>query len=292
MHSEDGGDPRQTSVTLAPAWVVPHGNEAKGGTLPDWHRNLCIAAATRLGRVRYGFVRRDLTMPTNKDFKRLVRARMEKTGEAYTTARFQLLKQSKPPSTGAPARPMSMSIDYAKLAGMSDAVVKRATGCTWERWVKALDYAGAHRWSHRAIADYVRTTYKTPSWWTQTVTVGYERIKGLRAIGQQRDGGYVATKSKTLPAPAGTVYRAFADGRIRRQWLDGVKLTVRKSTPNRSVRITWDDDTSVEVWLTSKGGGKTSAQVQHRNLVDRVDADRRRAFWAERLDALRDVVNR
>jgi hypothetical protein len=29
-------------------------------------------------------------MPTDKDFKRLVRARMARTGEAYTTARAQL----------------------------------------------------------------------------------------------------------------------------------------------------------------------------------------------------------
>ena len=31
-------------------------------------------------------------MPTDKDFKRLVRTRMRKTGEAYTTARAHLLK--------------------------------------------------------------------------------------------------------------------------------------------------------------------------------------------------------
>jgi len=235
-------------------------------------------------------------MPTNKDFKRLVRARMEKTGESYTTARFQLLKQP----DGAPGLPPAPDFsatgqtrrapDFAKLAGMSDAAVKNATGCTWEKWVAALDYAGAAKMSHRAIADYVHTTYKVPSWWTQTVTVGYERIKGLREIGQRRGGGYEATKSKTLAAPAAAVFRAFADGRQRRKWLDGVKLTVRKATPNRSVRITWDDDTSVEVWLTSKGAGKTSAQVQHRNLSDRAEADRRRAYWAERLAALRDLV--
>ena len=242
-------------------------------------------------------------MPTNKDFKRLVRARMERTGESYTTARLHLLKrpgfEGEPirsaialpasiPAMPAPAR----ALDYAKLAGMSDAAVKKATGCTWEKWVMALDYAGATKWSHRAIADYLHTTYKTPSWWTQTVAVGYERIKGLREIGQRRGGGYEATKSKTIAAPAGAVFKAFADGRQRRKWLDGVKLTVRKATPNRSVRITWDDDTSVEVWLTSKGAGKTSAQVQHRNLSDRADADRRKVYWAQRLEALQELVER
>ena len=36
------------------------------------------------------------TMPRNKDLKRLVRARMSKTGESYTAARSQILSKSKP----------------------------------------------------------------------------------------------------------------------------------------------------------------------------------------------------
>jgi hypothetical protein len=36
-------------------------------------------------------------MPTDKDFKRLVRARMGRTGEAYTTARAQLRPTATPP---------------------------------------------------------------------------------------------------------------------------------------------------------------------------------------------------
>ena len=118
-------------------------------------------------------------MPTNKDFKRLVRARMRKTGEAYTAARAQLLSKKHAP---APApTPLATAPDYATLAGRSDAALKANTGCTWERWVKALDRVAAHTWPHRRIAEYVSEKYKVPGWWAQTVTVGYERIKGLRA---------------------------------------------------------------------------------------------------------------
>ncbi|HEU5154041.1 MAG TPA: hypothetical protein VFU03_04890, partial [Gemmatimonadales bacterium] len=114
-------------------------------------------------------------MTTNKDFKRLVRGRMQKTGESYTTARANLLKHSLTPTPKqAPA-----AIDYAGLAGMSDVTIKARTGCTWERWVWALDRVDAHLWPHREIAQYVQEKYKVPDWWTQTVTVGYERIKGL-----------------------------------------------------------------------------------------------------------------
>ena len=67
-------------------------------------------------------------MPRNKDLKRLVRARMSKTGEAYTTARAQLQKKTRP-----------QTANYAELAGMADAKVSEKTGRTWADWVKVLD---------------------------------------------------------------------------------------------------------------------------------------------------------
>jgi len=81
-------------------------------------------------------------MPSNKDLKRLVRARMRKTGEAYTAARAQIVKKPRHRSpNGAPAARSAgaASGEFASLAGMSDAAVKEHTGCTWDRWVRALD---------------------------------------------------------------------------------------------------------------------------------------------------------
>ena len=48
--------------------------------------------------------------------------------------------------------------------------------------------------------------YKVPGWWAQTVTVGYERIKGLRAVGQRRDGTFEANKSRTFAVPLARLY--------------------------------------------------------------------------------------
>jgi hypothetical protein len=76
-------------------------------------------------------------MTTQKDLKRVVRARMQKTGESYTAARAQVIKKPKLESDKLPAG------DYARIAGMSDAVLKEKTGCTWEKWVYALDRRGA-----------------------------------------------------------------------------------------------------------------------------------------------------
>jgi hypothetical protein len=227
-------------------------------------------------------------MPANKDFKRLVRGRMQKTGEAYTTAHAHLLRQKPPTTTSSSRRPAPS--EYAGIAGRSDAILKERTGCTWERWVKALDRAKAYTWPHGKIAKYVQDRYKTNGWWAQTVTVGYERIKGLRAVGQRRDGSYEANKSKTFAASLERLYRAFSDKRTRERWLPGVDLKIRTATRGKSMRITWPDQTSLVVGFLRTGTGKSQVAVQHGKLPNRDSAARMKQYWADRLSALEDVL--
>ena len=226
-------------------------------------------------------------MPANKDFKRLVRGRMRKTGESYTAARAHLLHTKPLPS---PRAPTPEPVDYARLAGMSDAAIKAKTGCTWERWVWALDRVHAHEWPHKDIAAHVHTKYHVAGWWSQTVTVGYERIKGLRTIGQRRDGGFEAAKSRTFPVPVARLYGAWKNARTRARWLPDVALTIRTATRDRSMRLTWPDRTTVALWFTAKGAGKSQVAVGHLQLPSRDAATRMKQFWAERLAALGEVL--
>jgi len=224
-------------------------------------------------------------MPTDKDFKRLVRGRMQKTGESYTTARAHLRKQKPSAVALAPA-----PADYARLAGRSDALIKEKTGCTWERWVKALDHKKAYAWPHREIAKYVNEKYKIPGWWAQSVTVGYERIKGLRAVGQRRDGSFEANKSKTFPVSLRRLYGAFGNARVRARWLPGVDLAVRTATRDKSIRMTWPDRTSVVVGFEAKGPRKSLVAIQHGKLPDKASSARMREYWADRLGALKEML--
>jgi hypothetical protein len=223
-------------------------------------------------------------MPTHKDLKRLVRARMQKTGEAYSTARAHLLRKKSTPSPMAPP-----ATDYAALAGMSDAALEAKTGHRWKHWVEVLDHVGAAGWPHGKIARYVHEELGTPDWWTQTVTVGYERIKGLRAVGQRRDGTFETSKSKTFAVPLARLYRAWADPRQRAKWLPGVALTVRSTTREKYMRITWPDRTSVEAGFFRKAATKSQVAVQHSKLADKSTATHMKAYWEERLRALGEM---
>jgi hypothetical protein len=221
-------------------------------------------------------------MPTNKDFKRAVRARMKKTGESYTAARAQLLRNTSSP----PAAPA----DYAKLAGKSDAAIEKATGCTWERWVYALDRVKASEWPHPEIAKYVHEKYKVSDWWSQSVTVGYERIKGLRAHGQRRDGTYEVSKSKVIAVPVAKLYSAFSNPAVRSQWLD-VPLDVTTASKNKSIRGRFPDGTPLDFGFYVKGDGKSQVALGHRKLKSAADATRLKSYWTEKLNVLARLLS-
>lgn len=219
-------------------------------------------------------------MPKDKDLKRLARERMEKTGESYTTARAQLLAKR------SLAGERLSEPELAELAGMSTAALMRATEHDWGWWLDQLNAAGFQQKEHREITRYVEETFDISRWWTQSVVVGYERIVGLREIGQQREGTYDANKSKTLPVPIETLYGAFSDARTRHHWLPEVDWEVRKSTANRSIRLDWSDGCPVELWFTSKGDTKSSVQLQHRKLASKEEVARVKSEWTERIEAL------
>ncbi len=244
-------------------------------------------------------------MPRKKDLKRLTRSRMAKTGESYTTARTRLLEKKKggkeatEKKAGGSSRKSAVAKtakktaagDLGKLAGMSDDAVRAKTGRTWGEWVEVLDAVRAAAKPHKEIAEHVHEAHGVPGWWAQTVTVGYERIKGLREIGQRRSGSYEANKSKTLPVPLADLYRAFADKSTRKRWLPGAKLTVRKATAEKSMRITWEEDgSSVEVYFYAKGEAKSQVALQHRKLPSKAEAEKKKKFWGERLAELARVV--
>jgi len=238
-------------------------------------------------------------MPRNKDLKRLVRARMKKTGEAYTAALSNI--KTRPGNTkphkaagasasrsGSAAR--AATTEYAEIAGMSDERIKEKTGCDWERWVYALDRHKAAEMPHREIAALISDKYKVPGWWTQTVAVGYERIKGLRVRGQRRDGSYEAGKSRTFAVPVAELFDAWADAGVRRRWLD-TDVKVRTKTPPRTMRLGWPDGTIVVVGFTPKGKAKSSVTIAHTKVPDRGTAQRLKRYWSDRFDSLGEVLS-
>jgi hypothetical protein len=243
-------------------------------------------------------------MPIQKDLKRLVRARMRKTGESYTAARARLLEKKAPPgsarlqpgsSSGARANGKEAGLepgvpgDLGTLAGMSDDAVAKKTGKTWKEWVSVLDRDGAAELPHGKIALLLHERHQVPDWWAQMVTVGYERIRGLRERGQRRDGTFEVSKSKTYTVPIADLWKVFMRCK---EWLDGEKLRMSKATKHKSMRMKWSDGTPVEAMFLVKGPAKSQLALSHRKLASRAEASRLRTYWGERLVKIGELLER
>jgi len=224
-------------------------------------------------------------MPRDKDRKRIIRSRMKKTGESYTGARAHVIP---PPKD---TRSAHLAVDYASRAGMSDERIAEKTGRTWKEWARVLDADGAATMLHRDIATLVHGKHGVGDWWAQAVTVGYERMKGLRDRGQRRGGSYEASKSRTFNVGVNALFRAWADDATRRKWLDGVDATVRTATAPKAMRLQWPDGAIVAIWFTAKSGAKSTVALAHTKLRDRQAAEAAKQYWTERLDALASLLD-
>lgn len=214
-------------------------------------------------------------MTRDKARKRETRTRMAKTGERYAAARSHVVEAHDPP---------------VHDPGVSDASIRRNTGRGFRDWLRILDEWGAKDRKHGEIAAYLQEEHGVPGWWAQTVTVGWERARGVRAK-YQTASGFQVSVSKTLPVEVGALYRAFADTRRRNRWLERGTLKVRTTQENRSARFDFRDQGSrVLVSFDEKGPSKATVYVQHERLADAEDVEEKRAFWKERLARLAEML--
>jgi len=179
--------------------------------------------------------------------------------------------------------------NYLELAGMSDEAVRDATGRDWPGWTAWLDERGAVNQAHADIASLVAGE-DISEWWSQMVTVAYERIRGLREPGQRRGGGFDVNKSRTVKVSHARLFAAW-EPEARSEWLD---LPLEDSTvsPPNSRRMKTPDGSTVALWFTGKGPEKCSVSVQMSGLPDREAADAERVAWHGRLDALVAWISR
>jgi uncharacterized protein YndB with AHSA1/START domain len=205
-------------------------------------------------------------MTSQKSFKQRVRTRMEKTGESYTAARAQLLPREREPDAGPTGRPFSA-------------------------WFAELDAWGATQAPHKEIAAWLMSERGVPGWWAQTITVEYERARGLRAVGQGRDGFFGVNATKTVAVPVAALFAAVVDPARREDWLPGVQLRERTATPHRTARFDWGEgDTRVVFGFQGKGEGKSVVALAHERLPDAEVAATMKAFWRERLATLKTTL--
>lgn len=82
--------------------------------------------------------------------------------------------------------------------------IERTTRRPWAEWLAFMDRIGATDLNHSQIAEKVNEELESvesgidnPGWWAQGITVAYEQHSGRRLPGQQADGTFQTSVSRT-----------------------------------------------------------------------------------------------
>ncbi|GAB4071316.1 hypothetical protein GCM10028777_39120 [Angustibacter speluncae] len=223
-------------------------------------------------------------MTQHRSFKQLVRARMARTGERYTTARAVLLaahdRDTGPDGTTS-----------GPVLATSDERVRERTGRGWEEWFDLLDDAGMRQRPHREVARWLAAERGLDplAWGVQAVVGSYDRARRGRQVGQHDDGFSVSVQ-RTVGGSPDAVFALVGDDHARTAWLPDLALTTRTSTPPRRARFDAADGTRVHVAIDPRDDGRCTVTVAQVRLVDAAAADAARTAWRGRLDVLRDLV--
>jgi len=179
-------------------------------------------------------------MTKNESFKRRVRERMAHTGERYAAARASLIEQVPP----------GRRRTWVSEPEVNDEVITAQTERSWDDWCDLVEAWPGHVDGHPAIAAYVEREHGLDGWWSQCVTVGYERIVGLRLPYQRADGTFTAGKSMTVavdaarlramlldPAPSRSGFRPHRLGANHRRAHQGDHRSRTTADARRSARV-------------------------------------------------------
>lgn len=173
------------------------------------------------------------------------------------------------------------------MARPSDDAVEEATGRAWSEWFRLLDKAGARGWTHAQRAEWLAREKGVDGWWAQSVTVEYERERGLRAVGQRMDGAYEATLQRTLDAPPHAVERALREAAGALDAALGAEPRASDTAQGRVLRYAAEGE-RVEVVLSPKPPARCVVRVTQGGLPSAKAREEAKARWQGVVEALRE----
>ncbi len=178
-------------------------------------------------------------------------------------------------------------------AGISSDAVKAKTSKDWKQWFALLDKAGAAKWPHKEIANFLHDECGCPNWWSQMVTVGYEQARGLRVKHQTADG-FTAGASKTIDVPISNLFAAWSDAKFRAKWLpDSAKIEIRSATENRRMRIDLaGGKSSIDAMFYAKGKDKSQVTIERRKLANANEVMKVKKYWIAALGKLKSLLEK
>lgn len=186
------------------------------------------------------------------------------------------------------------------IRGVNIEPIERATKRAWAEWLAFMDAIDADRLDHAQIAQRVlaelvglEPSVDNPNWWAQGITVAYEQHSGRRLPGQQADGSFATSVSKTTnlsieEAMARWVQFAAHDGELSR--LVASQPRTSGSDKRKSWRANASDGAALLLSTEARPNGKTAIIIQLTKLSSSEAAAAAKERWAAVLARLFETL--
>lgn len=188
--------------------------------------------------------------------------------------------------------PFSRTRIWAAEPVQTDEVILENTGHAWEAWVDLIDAGPGRDAGHTAIAAWVHAEHGVDGWWAQGVTVGYERITGLRLPGQMPDGSFSVSRSRVLVLDRDMVRALLLDEGARADLLPGLDTVLRSKPASKALRFAVAragvPQGTILFSTDLLPDGRLRLGVTHDGVASPDEAEQWKLFWAEWLTALED----
>jgi hypothetical protein len=170
---------------------------------------------------------------------------------------------------------------------MTDEAIKAKTGKGWAQWFAALDKAGAAKRDHKTIAALLEEKMGLGSWYAQTVSVSYERARGIRAMNQKCDGEFSVSVTKVMPVP---LSRLFAVATAKQgDWFPKGAFVETSRTKDKYWRGKWKTG-RLAIGFIAKGAGKVQIAIDSGQLPGPEAVEKERAAWKKAVEKLSGLL--
>ncbi len=237
-------------------------------------------------------------MTQSNKLKKKIRARAQKTGESYAAAREHVLVDLDKKRTHRTQKTVDTARQSPAKGAVSEKKCIEQTGHGFDHWFAVLDRFGAPQKGHRLSAKHLTVDHNVSAWYAQSLTVMYERAKGLREVNQSCEGDFQFSLTRVVPTSVETSRRAVALAAGRRGWIEDVPpparpvvepalhgLRFKAARGGLQARVKTDHGTVV-VEIMPKPNGRSQLGVHVNKLSSQKERQAQQAVWRAGIDAL------
>jgi len=195
---------------------------------------------------------------------------------------------------------------------ITDKTVAERTGRSWEEWFTILDKWGAQEKGHKLTAKFLAEEWKVSPWWSQTITVRYEQMRGKRRLGQRSDGKFAVSVTRSIKTTNEKAWDALVDPALLSIWFtknaesdlrvggsysnaDGDRGKFLAIEPYRRLKFTWENPdhcpgTIVEFAFSEISPDRVRVVLEHQRIEDQTGYEKMKADWSQAMGSLKSFL--